>query len=68
MPAANVPETSATLLVSCDDCPGLVAALSQALYGQGANILHADQHLQRTGWHLIAPPRVWPFPPGELPS
>ena len=44
MPAAKVPETTATLLVSCDDCPGLVAALSQALYGQGANILHADQY------------------------
>jgi len=34
----------ATLLVTCDDRPGLVAALAQALYGQGANILHADQH------------------------
>ncbi len=34
----------ATLLVTCDDCPGLVASLAQALYGQGANILDADQH------------------------
>jgi formyltetrahydrofolate deformylase len=44
MPAPDFPETIATLLVSCDDCPGLVAALAQALYNQGANILHADQH------------------------
>ena len=44
MPAAKFPETTVTLLVSCDDCPGLVAALSQALYNQGANILHADQY------------------------
>ena len=34
----------ATLLVKCEDRPGLVASLAQALYGQGANILHADQH------------------------
>jgi len=34
----------ATLLVTCDDRPGLVAALAQALYGQGTNILDADQH------------------------
>jgi formyltetrahydrofolate deformylase len=42
--AHDFPETTATLLVSCDDCPGLVAALAQALFNQGANILHADQH------------------------
>lgn len=34
----------ATLLVSCPDRPGLVAALAQVLYGHGANILDADQH------------------------
>jgi len=33
-----------TVLVSCPDRPGLVAALSQLLYGQGANILAAEQH------------------------
>ena len=37
-------ETRATLLVSCKDRPGLVAALAQALYTQGSNILDADQH------------------------
>jgi formyltetrahydrofolate deformylase len=36
--------TSATLLVSCPDQPGLVARLAQVLYGHGANILDADQH------------------------
>ncbi len=34
----------ATLLVSCPDRPGLVAALAQTLYGHGCNILDADQH------------------------
>jgi len=34
----------ATLLVSCADRKGIVAALAQVLYGHGANILDADQH------------------------
>ena len=34
----------ATLLVSCPDQRGIVAALAQTLYGHGANILDADQH------------------------
>jgi formyltetrahydrofolate deformylase len=34
----------ATLLVSCPDKKGLVAALAQLLYGHGCNILDADQH------------------------
>src|SRR6185436_19996648 len=37
------PSTS-TLLVSCPDQRGIVAALAQLLYGHGANILDADQH------------------------
>ncbi len=37
-------ENTATLLVSCPDRKGLVAALAQVLYGHGANILDADQH------------------------
>jgi formyltetrahydrofolate deformylase len=36
--------TTATLLVSCPDRRGLVAALAQLLYGHGANIVDADQH------------------------
>jgi formyltetrahydrofolate deformylase len=38
------PEQRATLLVSCPDRKGLVAALGQLLYGHGVNILDADQH------------------------
>jgi len=34
----------ATLLVSCPDRRGIVAALAQMLYGYGANILDSDQH------------------------
>jgi formyltetrahydrofolate deformylase len=34
----------ATLLVSCPDRKGIVAALAQLLYGHGANIIDADQH------------------------
>ncbi|UCH29543.1 MAG: formyltetrahydrofolate deformylase [Myxococcales bacterium] len=37
-------QDTATLLVSCPDRRGLVAALAQVLYGHGANILDADQH------------------------
>jgi formyltetrahydrofolate deformylase len=36
--------TTATLLASCDDRPGLVASLSQLLFALGLNILDADQH------------------------
>ena len=43
MTAPAAPEDLATLLVSCPDQPGLVAALAQLLYGHGANILDADQ-------------------------
>ena len=35
---------TATLLVSCPDRKGIVAALAQVLYGHGANILDSDQH------------------------
>ncbi|REK10580.1 MAG: formyltetrahydrofolate deformylase [Acidobacteria bacterium] len=34
----------ATLLISCPDRKGIVAALAQLLYGLGANILDSDQH------------------------
>src|SRR5439155_12464903 len=43
MPDAANSQT-ATLLVSCPDQRGIVAALAQLLYGHGANILDADQH------------------------
>jgi formyltetrahydrofolate deformylase len=32
------------LLITCPDRKGIVAALAQLLYGQGANILDSDQH------------------------
>ena len=38
------PSPTRTLLVSCPDQSGIVAALAQVLYGHGANILDADQH------------------------
>src|SRR5688572_21970228 len=41
----NAPAPSlATLLVSCPDRRGIVAALAQVLYGYGANILDSSQH------------------------
>lgn len=43
-PVSDATPPTATLLVSCPDRPGLVAALAQLLYGHGANILDADQH------------------------
>jgi formyltetrahydrofolate deformylase len=42
-PVAPSPQ-QATLLVSCPDRRGIVAALAQVLYGHGCNILDADQH------------------------
>jgi formyltetrahydrofolate deformylase len=44
MPASEL----ATLLVSCPDRRGIVAALAQVLYGHGANILDSDQHSDAT--------------------
>jgi formyltetrahydrofolate deformylase len=41
MTSAN---TTATLLISCRDQKGLVAAVSDFLYRNDGNILHADQH------------------------
>ena len=38
------PSDTATLLVSCPDRRGIVAALAQLLHGHGANILDSDQH------------------------
>jgi formyltetrahydrofolate deformylase len=43
MPAPAQPAT-ATILVTCPDRRGIVAALAQVLHGHGANILDSDQH------------------------
>ena len=37
-------ESTGTLLASCNDQKGIVAALAQLLYGHGANILDSSQH------------------------
>ena len=36
---------TATLLLSCPDRPGLVAAVADFVFRNGGNILHADQHV-----------------------
>src|ERR1700710_1234115 len=41
---SSPPSERATLLVSCPDRRGIVAALAQVLYGHGANIFDSDQH------------------------
>lgn len=45
--------STATLLVSCPDRRGIVAALAQLLYGHGANILDADQHTDAEARHFF---------------
>lgn len=37
-------ENIGRLLIACPDQPGIVAAVSQFLFQQGANIIHSDQH------------------------
>ena len=38
-------KNTATLLITCPDTKGIVAAIADFLYQHNANILHADQHL-----------------------
>jgi formyltetrahydrofolate deformylase len=53
-------KNTATLLVTCPDARGIVAAIADFLYQHNANILHADQHqdaennlfLMRVEWDL----------------
>ncbi len=40
-------KNTAVLLISCPDRKGIVASVSQFLYHHGANIIHADQHLDK---------------------
>jgi len=52
--------STAILLVSCPDQPGLVAKVANFIYSNGGNIIHADQHtdasaglfLMRIEWQL----------------
>src|SRR3954452_2382037 len=46
MPSPATPPVTATLLVSCGDRTGLVAALSDFVFRNGGNILDADQHAE----------------------
>jgi formyltetrahydrofolate deformylase len=54
------PPVTATLLISCRDQKGLVASVSDFLYRNNGNIIHADQHtdqeeaifVQRVEWEL----------------
>jgi len=43
----------ATLLVSCADRRGIVAALAQVLFGHGANIIDSDQHSDPSAKHFF---------------
>ena len=53
-------KNTATLLITCPDSKGIVAAIAEFLYQHNANILHADQHqdaennlfLMRVEWDL----------------
>jgi len=55
-------KNTATLLVTCPDRRGIVAAIADFLYQHNANILHADQHqdaennlfLMRVEWDLTS--------------
>ena len=55
-------KSTATLLITCPDAKGIVAAIADFLYQHNANILHADQHqdaennlfLMRVEWDLAA--------------
>jgi formyltetrahydrofolate deformylase len=61
---------TATLLISCPDRPGIVAAVSDFIFRGGGNIIHADQHtdrqeavfLQRLEWELEG----FALPPEEI--
>jgi formyltetrahydrofolate deformylase len=45
-PTRRAPAT-ASLLLSCQDQPGLVAAVADFVFRHGGNILHAEQHIDR---------------------
>jgi len=56
----TITKNTATLLITCPDSKGIVAAIAEFLYQHNANILHADQHqdaennlfLMRVEWDL----------------
>ena len=42
-----MPEVTATVLIHCPDRPGLVAAAAQFVHGNGGNVVHLEQHVDR---------------------
>ena len=60
LPCRLVASPTATLLLSCPDQPGIVAAVASFVFERGGNIIHAEQHtdhetgvfLQRVEWEL----------------
>ncbi len=52
------PVDQATLLVTCPDRRGIVAALAQVLHGHGGNILDADQHTDSSAGQFFQRIRV----------
>lgn len=45
--AAKTHKDMGRFLISCQDQTGIIAAVSQFLYQQGANIIHSDQHTEQ---------------------
>jgi formyltetrahydrofolate deformylase len=62
-PAMPESASTATLLVTCPDRRGIVAALAQVLHGHGANIVDSDQHTDGEAGVFFQ--RIC-FDPGEL--
>ncbi len=56
------------LLVSCPDRPGIVAALAQALFAHGANILDLDHHTDASAGRFFARFRFEPGPAAPGPT
>jgi formyltetrahydrofolate deformylase len=56
------------LLVSCPDRPGIVAAVAQALFAHGANILDLDHHTDASAGRFFARFRFEPGPAAPGPT
>ncbi len=42
-----MPQDTATLLIHCPDRPGLVATVAHFVHGNGGNVIHLEQHVDR---------------------
>lgn len=63
----NDPHRSATLLVSCADRPGLVAAITDFIARHNGNILHLDQHVDSEA-NIFFMRVVWSLEQFDLPG